>query len=475
MYANAYRKIDREKVLCLIFVLTGLALFYSFSWIDILATSEHGMNVWTCLVEGKLSGFYQYNSNFGEVNSLMFHVEQLGAYYDFPIYIIFAIWNFPIWILRTCLSINVFQCFLCVIWMKSIILVFIVGTVLILQKIGDLSEFSAEENRLMKIIFLTSGHIFSVIVMIGQYDIIPIFFMLAGTYFYLKRNRKMFLLFFIIAIPLKMFSFFFFLALVLYDEKNLIRIMGMVILPILPVILTRHFIPFAEISNDILIPAVLMSNKLNLSVAPVPIFILPMGITYIICYFKKKPENGTTVRNDIIYAGFLVYAILFAGCSAYPYWIIYILPFATLLFAMRGRAYLRVNILLEMGMAVSYTIAQMFKVPDCFGNTIVGDMLIPVILGKRGTEFPKRNISDYIWILTDRVSILDENSILSIATGVFIVCLVCFAVINCPTFNIEKHGIIKSETEEKPLMLFRIVTGYALCILPIGLYLAAVY
>lgn len=64
---------------------------------------------------------------------------------------------------------------------------------------------------------------------------------------------------------------------------------------------------------------------------------------------------------------------------------------------------------------------------------------------------------------------------MSVATDIFIVCLIYFAVINFPTFNLEKYGLIETVISEKDLIILRAVVGYMLCLVPIGIYLAAVY
>lgn len=468
-------KVYGEKIIYIIWGVLFFFLFYSFSWVDILATTEHGMNLWTCLFEGNLSGFYLYNDKHGEVQSAMWQLSNLSSCYDFPIYIIFAIWNFPLWVIRESASVNVFQSLPCLMWMKSILFVFIIGTILALRKIGVILGFTKKAEKLLVVFFLTSAYFVSVIIITGQYDIIAIFFMVCGIYYYLKKEKKKFLLFFAIAVSFKMFAFFLFFALVLYDEKNILKIMYKTILVFLPIVFTRIFIPYGEISNDILIPAVLMSNRVSLSVVSVPIFFLLLGGVYLVCYFKVQEKNTIILAKNVIYIGFLVYAILFAGCSTYPYWIIYMLPYVALMISLQRQEYLRINILLEMGMSVSYVVAQIFKYPACYGNMLVGNMLIPYILGKQNTEYPLRTVEDYIWIFTDVSDLLNVDLLMSIATGIFIVCLICFAVINFPTFNLEKYGLIEPVISEKDLIILRTVAGYMLCLVPIGIYLAAVY
>lgn len=49
-------KVYGEKIIYIIWGVLFFFLFYSFSWVDILATTEHGMNLWTCLFGG---GIYQ--------------------------------------------------------------------------------------------------------------------------------------------------------------------------------------------------------------------------------------------------------------------------------------------------------------------------------------------------------------------------------------------------------------------------------
>ena len=71
------------------------------------------------------------------------------------------------WVIRESASVNVFQSLPCLMWMKSILFVFIIGTILALRKIRAILGFTKKAEKLLVVFFLTSAYFVSVIIITG--------------------------------------------------------------------------------------------------------------------------------------------------------------------------------------------------------------------------------------------------------------------------------------------------------------------
>ena len=124
MIGNYYKNKDTRNyaIAATGFAIITLFFFYAFIYNDILETSRCGVNLWHDLVEGKLRYFYARRTDMPAVA----YQRVVRASYEFPIYIIFAIWNFPLFLLEKFAHIDIFSSVLCLGWAKTILLVFVI-------------------------------------------------------------------------------------------------------------------------------------------------------------------------------------------------------------------------------------------------------------------------------------------------------------------------------------------------------------
>ena len=113
------KKISRRMIIPGFFLLISLVFFYSFIYNDILETMRVGINFWTDLFAGNVKYFYA-----GRWEMTPFaYTKEVQAVYDFPIYIVFAIWNFPLWIAENFFGVDIFNSVPCLMWGKTLLLV----------------------------------------------------------------------------------------------------------------------------------------------------------------------------------------------------------------------------------------------------------------------------------------------------------------------------------------------------------------
>lgn len=144
--------------------------------------------------------------------------------YNIVEYVIFAVYDFPLWVFESLTGIDSMGTVIGILYAKSIVILFIIGVLkqvcLIAEKIfGDKIR-----NDLLALLICTSILSITTIYAMGQYDIILTYFMLGGIHGALIDNRKKFLLNFSVAIPLKLFALLAFIPILLLKEKKYCRL-----------------------------------------------------------------------------------------------------------------------------------------------------------------------------------------------------------------------------------------------------------
>lgn len=461
------------------FFAISLILFYSFIYNDIIETMRMGMDVWYSLFDGELNYFYARRT---EVNAIAYPKTVQGVY-DFPIYIVFAVWNLPLWIAENFFAIDVFRSPLCLMWGKTLILV---ASVLITKAIYCLAKtlgIGKKNAIFVCVLFVTSNFFMTSIIMMCAYDILSLYFVIIGINYYLNEDMKRFTLCFMCAIPLKFFALLIYIPLVILKEKRVPQIVGYVLTSVLPILVCRLFIPCRAVFEDpasaaISIMNVAKSTELSnlawiytvlypweTSMGSIYLSLAIFGILYLFCYFYK-PETDEEIKKWSIYICFLVFANLFITCMTHPYWIMILLPFVVLIMGM-NRQYIYANVILETVMTWGLILAQIFRFPWCFGSALVSGMFWPSIFGKQ-------EVFEGYTIMT----ILQELGLegaakygIGVGCTIFFGCTLVFAVLNFPGWK-KELSIVKDMSIDW-LIVVRVLAGFVMALLPIGLYVVS--
>jgi hypothetical protein len=280
-------------------------------------------------LRGHFSDFYEYNRTIVGGNDYL------------PIiYLIFAIWNIPLMVLGI-LSPPVaggaaweFSSPVEMIWSKLLLAFFFVGCVWFIAKIAALLGTRSNPSGFRpEWIFATSPIALFAVFTFSQYDVIGVFFTLAGLYCYFQKHFFKFALFFSFAISFKYFAAFIFLPLVLLIEKRFLYLLGYGLLGIaitsLQIALYWHSDVFqASFFN-------LASNKTGEALQKgkaLVIFLLYAGL----CLWMHRSNPPLDPRTSAwpqraLFASALAYALLFSLVRWHPQWLIILMPFFALL------------------------------------------------------------------------------------------------------------------------------------------------
>ena len=459
----------------------SLILFYCFIYNDILETMRVGISFWDDLFGGRIRYFYA-----GRWEMTPFaYTKTVQAVYDFPIYIVFSIWNFPLWIAERFFGVNVFESVLCLMWGKTLLLIASLLVTRAIYRLCITLDMKKEKATLVCVLFLTSNFFMTSIIMMCAYDIIALYFAIEGINCYFKDNQKGFLICFMMAIPLKFFALLLFIPLLLLKEKRIPHIIGYLFMSVVPILIFRllmpcravygepetvafhikHMLESTELSNLAFLYAVAYEQPAVLSRIYPSIF---TWITiFLLCYFLK-PDSEEKMKRWGIYVCFITYASLFVNCMSHPYWLLIMVPMVVIIMG-QNEKYLYVNLVLETVFTWGMILAQIFRFSWCFGNAIVAGMFLPKIFGSQNSFVPVTPLTVLNKLVEGDGA---QGYLIGAGDSVFVAGILLFAVINFPAW---KRTLPLINMNEKPawwLVGLRVVAGFVIACIPIVLHIA---
>lgn len=286
---------------------------------------------------------FPFSVNFFNVNPLNFFYEvyqKVGSYHkpdDLPYlsYVLYSILFLPLWIYSKIknityytwhheqFEIGTFE----IIYIKFLLLLFVILSSIIIYKICKKIGFDNEKSKLSSFMFITSPFTMIPVFIISQVEIIMIFFTLLAILDYLNNNKR-YILWFTIAIPLKLFPFFILIPLVLLKEKQIKKIALYIIIPILPYIISSILFKSPNPSDRNLAAfGTLMYHK----IFGISIFIMIYSIICLFSYLKNIEDNNVFYKLTIYISFFVFSLIVIVNKSFHLYWIVIIAPFISIL------------------------------------------------------------------------------------------------------------------------------------------------
>lgn len=258
---------------------------------DILVTAKQGLVFWDCLFSGRIFHFYEDAYIF--CGNPYYPVQQY-ALYPFLYYLIFAIFELPIWILEKVTGANIYNSIFGNIYSKAVLLFFIYcalnAFVKVLKELGK----EKEEVSLYAFLFTSSIILITSTCITSQYDIMNVFFILTGFYYWLRNDDRKFILFFAISINLKYFGLLFYIPLLLIREKNVKNIAIKTIIAVLPtlffmLVFSNNSDPTGVVGTSIVSSYIskFIVNDLQIGNHTVSSFVLISIISCTIAYFYR--------------------------------------------------------------------------------------------------------------------------------------------------------------------------------------------
>lgn len=483
------------KISVVAYLVVMAVLFASYYYADFREVSCVGINFWDILFRGDLLRFYDQDFIYDGI--------QFFPNYNILMYMIFAVWNLPTWVVTKVSNVDVYNSTICLLWMKSITLIWTAAFVYTFSKLirecitnSSKDRLSSESNYKDMIssspvntgimLFLSSAFYVSAVVICGQYDIISMTFVMLGILHYIKEDKVkkgyniLFILYFAIALPLKMFALLVFIPLLLLKEKRVYRIIVNGILVYLPTFLLNKVFPVKYVNNPKVAEGLTLStaNTYDMSLLPLYVdlydfinigfgllflYVFAEAILFIFCYMFDLGKSDSKIKW-IIYVCFLTYFNQFVLAYSHPYWLLMIVPFGILLILL-NREQMYINVLVDTMMSLGMLLAQMFFFTWAYTGEIVMRTFWKYITGPKNKFM---SLTDYAaqYVTDDRL----QTYATGIGLTIFTAGMLVFSVINCPL--IYKRLKIVNYEEKATTWLFpaRLLGSLAFGIIPLALY-----
>ena len=472
-----------------------IAFFAVYLYSDICHTTSRGIVFWECLFSGRLNEFYAYLYP-GVEGSMLPNGSYSGAY-DALFYLIFAIWDFPLWCFEKITGLSFLSVYGGRLYAKCIVLVFLGISAWLLKKIALLVTNNKVLSNWAVFLFISSALTVSAVVVQGGYDIISVSFTLLGIYFYLKGEDWEFVLAFAMAATCKMFSLFVFVPLLLLKHKKISQVISRGLVGIsfiaLPKLMTamgnRLFAglqarnmtePASMITymqTDILLASsdanagittnsviahsnivdkqMFAGNGAAISFGELPLFFFMTFLFWWICWKKKE-----VTQYEVIYYCLASMSIFALFVKQNPYWMILLVPYVVLIMIMNMDK-LRDNIILDIIFSLGFVLWQAYERYWCYSYEMFSKMI--------GQDFGV--IGNYE--VCGFVKIIDKlQNMIGISSAHLISLLVCSFALGLILFLYDNRpGIQKKqsmdETGIRRLTWIRTIPALGVALLPL--------
>lgn len=457
------KKIRKEYI---IGIIVGIIIFFcsiTYIYQDIIWTQRNSLDLLHLLFDGKVRSFYQYSEAKG-----------FPAYYELTIYIIFAIWNIPCFIYERISGMNSQELVGFLLWGKMIVFV---GYALFLYVFGKLCKclLSDEMNselwydRHSVICYLIFSPLFLLYSLYtGNYDVISLIFIVSGVICLIKGKDKQFVLFFALASSIKYFALLLLVPIVLLREKRLPKLLLRVVECFSITIFEKLLL--SQSSSSILGTfgfAVAFTKQGGKS----PVFSLGEASMFLLCYcflclycFLQEENDEQKYRQKLVYVITVVWAIITLFININSYWIVYIIPFITIVLFFDSKNKF-INIFLEIVFNCSMFIFMLIDSPHIIRANTSVNLLGGLMEHIRGVDLSSSSFAIGDLLINIETVLGFGSFIIALAVG----SLLAILFLNCPEEKVQRHinDIKYSDKVIDRLLIVRNILGICIFVSPV--------
>ncbi len=472
-FYNVYKKLltivcdmsSPKKIEFALWLVLFLIPFASIMYGDTKAFVHYGVNFWRCMNEGGgLRYFYEYSNDildYYKANNIG------GAYdviYDFPVYVIFGIWNFPLWLTLHFAGIEETSSFWTMFYSKSIYLVAIAITAYLVYRVCRNIGVKQEHAKWAAFLFISSMTVFTEIGIAGQLDVIGMPFSLLGIYYFQKKDKWKFIIFFSLAVSFKQFPLFVFIPLLFLIEKNILKIvidfcgvMSVTVLSGIPFPKNTVAMQVKEHVRNRFMESFL-GVKAPLFNSAIPVIVLLIGGICVFCYCKTLKDKEELIQYSIFIPTLIMF-VLFVGFDSNPYWFIHLAPYIVILMIYNSAQFNKIALFEIVGM-VCLTVYQYGQNYWVYDSEWARGMLLDQLF-----DAPDELVSMELFAAYTRMT---EYAFVFFAG--YILCISTCLILSMPGKMKQKE-----ETLIRPIALLRLFINAGMAIIPVGLYFISRY
>lgn len=412
-----------ELGLSAVLLLISYLVFYYTDYSD---TLDNTVLLAEAITKGKFTEFYGYSAANASPQTTY------TADYPLLMYLIFLVWNLPTVMAHLITGFDYMGSAAALLWAKALIGLALPATYVVLNKIMALYRKEKAARNLAGILFLAGSCTVLPSMVMVQYDIFSIFFMLLGIYYYLKGDEKRFLLFFAIAIPLKTFAVFIFLPLLLLREKSVIKIgLKTVLVFVIQFLGELPFLgdPYYQICMDSQngdAMKLLLESSVSVAEYELNLFLIAFLAVCVGCYlYNPKKEGEERTLYMALYGSLAAMASLLLFIDTRAYWIILLVPFLLLVVFFHGEKG-KTNLLLFLVSTTAYSLYSMIDFWAYSYQGLVNRLMLP-----RVAVIPAWEVATY-GNMASFFAYHDLSKYANVLYSIFVVGVVLLLAVNFP-------------------------------------------
>lgn len=365
-------------------LILGAAAVLCFQHPDIWETSNHSWILLESISQGKFMDFYRV------VESRPYPLYYInGANYSIVLYLLFALWQLPVWIVCKIGGLAINEYFL-LFYSKILPALAYALCALLLAKLARGAGLNQRDSRWCSMAFVLCPAAFFGCLIMGQYDSFCLALTLWALLYYQKGDLWKFSLIMGAAAAFKFFPLMLLVPLVLLAEKRPGRILALGVSSLWLVVLsTLLFLGRTGSANNFTLQMIgrLFTETLPGGMGPVPVFLVGYAFVVMICYLyhpSGKPGSGALP----IYICMAVYALLLLCIHWHPQWVILVCPFLVLCTFLQKDRLPWMALLLVF--SVGFFLLSFFEFPYQMDANLFDYGLVTVFTQRAASQMPSR-------------------------------------------------------------------------------------
>ncbi len=307
----------------LFFTLAFVFAFFFMSHPDLWETANHSYVFLESVFSGNFMNFYEFCAAH---NNTYYYINV--ANYNIMIYILFGLWELPVFIFNQVFSLPLNEQFI-IYWAKIVCVAFFVGCGYMVKKLCKGLGFTDSKATMAAVFFLFNPIAFYSPMAMGQYDTLCLFFTLWALCYYIEGDMGRFSLVIGVGMVFKFFPLLILVPLVLLKEKKIFKIVQYGVMSMWLYIPTTALF-LGRTGNAAAFTKAMIERMFAVTVD------VGMGkpSTYISVYalivfaaFLWTPKNSRQLNYGAVYISMAVFSLLYVFIYWHPQWLILMIPF----------------------------------------------------------------------------------------------------------------------------------------------------
>ena len=307
----------------LFFTLAFVMAFFFMSHPDLWETANHSYVFLESVFSGNFMNFYEFCAAH---NNTYYYINV--ANYNIMIYILFGLWELPVFIFNQIFSLPMNEQFI-IYWAKIVCVAFYIGCGYMVKRLCRALGISENKAAMAAMFFLFNPIAFYSPMAMGQYDTLCLFFTLWALCYYVENDMTKFSFVIGLGIVFKFFPLLILVPLVLLKEKKILNILKYGAMSMWLYIPTTAL--FLGRTGNAAAFTKAMIERMFMVTADIG---MGRPSVFMICYalivfaaFLWSPKGNHAANYTAIYMSMAVFGLLYVFIHWHPQWLVLMIPF----------------------------------------------------------------------------------------------------------------------------------------------------